>query len=167
MATATVAWLLSVEAISGTDHSSDDWWRVLGLVLDLDAGAPSGRNRSELMTRSDYVARTLYRATAAGALASAVTVSVMVLRDEGDGWRVFAVLLILTAFGETAIPIVERFRRAPASEVPAERVLAAFDGIVILAANGSGKQRLVEVDGNNYGLRDDEFVVVRRSDVAV
>jgi hypothetical protein len=161
IAMAAVAWLLWVEQI-WDDHSSDDWGRVLGLVL-IWTLALLLVAVARLMTRSEYVARTLYPATAAGALAAALTVSVMVLRDDGSGWRLFAVLLILTAFGETAIPIVERYRRAPISEQPPERVLAAFDGVVILAANRRGKQRLVEVDGNTYGLRDDEFVVVRRT----
>ncbi len=163
IATAAVAWTLWVEQI-WNDHSSDEWWRALGLVL-IWTLALLLVALARLMTLSEYVARTLFRATAAGALASAVTLSVMVLRDDGGGWRLFAVLLILTAFGETAIPIVERYRRASTSELRPERVLAAFDGVVSVAANGRGKARVVEVDGSEYGLRDGEFVVVRRSDV--
>jgi hypothetical protein len=160
VAIATVAWLLWVEQI-WNENSSDAWWHVLGLLLIWTLALVLVAV-ARLMSRSEYLARRLYPATAAAALAAALTISVMVLRDDGSGWRLFAVLLILAGLGETAIPIVERYRRAPIGTLPAERVLAAVGGVVVLAANGRGKGRLVEVDGNTFGLRDNEIVVIRR-----
>ena len=59
------------------------------------------------------------RPTAGAAAGAALVASVMILRENGDGWQLFAVLLILALLGEALTPILERY--AVSDDAPTER----------------------------------------------
>ena len=105
-ATATGSWSAFVTA-----------WALAVLVVDDDAAddelavARCGRS---------------IPATAAARSAPRCVATVMILREQGDGWQLFAVLLILALLGEALAPILERY--AAAEERPAERLLGVVGG---------------------------------------
>jgi hypothetical protein len=84
----------------------------------------------------------------------------MILRASGDGWQVFAVLLILTGLGQILTPILER--AAATDERPAERELGSLDGVTVVAVRGAGT-RVVRIGDRETPLAADESVVLRRS----
>jgi hypothetical protein len=87
--------------------------------------------------------------------------SVMILREEGDGWQLFAVLLILAVLGEILAPILDRYAQARDKEELEERLLGTVAGASIVAVRGRGG--VVRVGDDEITLRNGESVVVRPS----
>ncbi len=143
-------------------HDSSRYWKLLGVIL-IWTLAVLLVTTTRLLTRSPRLVRTLYPATAAAAAAAGLTVSVMVVRGEGDGWQLFAVLLILALLGETLTPILERFVATAADGVPAERVLGEVGGAVVVAVRGGVRDRTVRVGEREVSVADDEHIVVRHA----
>jgi hypothetical protein len=153
IALAAGGFLLWVEQIWG-NHDSEAYWKVLGLFLIWTLVTLVGTT-SALMTRRR---RGLHIATLVCAAGAGVVASVMVLRENGDAWQLFAVLLILTLLGEILTPILER--SAADGEQPIERELGTLDGVQVLAVRRSGK-RFVRIGDRETPLAGDESVVVR------
>ena len=139
-------------------HDSGRYWKLLALIL-IWTLVLLIVTTTRLMTSSPRLRRTLYPATAAAAAGAGLTISVLVLRSNGDGWQVFAVLLILALLGEMLTPILERFVSAPVGDVPAERVLGEIAGAVVLAVRG--RERSVRLGDRDVPLADGERVVIR------
>jgi hypothetical protein len=157
---ATCGFVLWTEEI-WAGHDSDAYWKVLGLVLTWSL-ALLLVTAARLMTRSPRLLRTLYRATAAAAAGAALVASVLILRENGDGWQLFAVLLILSVLGETLTPILERVAAVPEEGRAAqERVLGRVPGAVVVAVRSSAGQSLVVVGTREFRLGPDEHVAVR------
>jgi hypothetical protein len=138
-------------------HDSGAYWKLLLVVLAFGI-ATLIATTTRLMATSPKVVRTLFPATAAGAVLAAAVATVMILRDNGDGWQLFAVLLILTVLGELLTPIADRYLAT--QERSHERPLATFDGFSVVAVRGLG--RTIKIDGAEHRLAHDEGVVVRR-----
>jgi hypothetical protein len=152
---ATGGYVLWTEQI-WAQHDSNRYWDVLLIVLAA-ALATLAATACRLMTSSPELARTLFPATAGAATLAAALGATMVLRDDGDGWQLFAVLLILTVLGEILTPILDRYLTA--RERRAERPLATLDGISVVAVRGHG--RTVRVGDTEHRLERDEGIVVR------
>jgi hypothetical protein len=138
------------------EYHSDGYWKVLGLLTTWTL-ALLVVNTSRLMTSSERLLRTLHPATSAAAAGAALVASVMLLREEGDGWQLFAVLLILALLGEALTPILERY---VATEEQAERLLGVVAGAEVFAVRGD--RGTVRVGERTEALRPHEAVVVRR-----
>ena len=82
----------------------------------------------------------------------------MILRENGDGWQLFAVLLILALLGETLTPVLERFQAA--DDRHAERVLGSVAGAEVLAVRG-GSRASVQIGETLAQLAPGERIVVR------
>jgi hypothetical protein len=147
--------LWSAQIWGGFD--SERYWKLLG-VLTAWSLALLVVTTTRLMLSSPSLLRSLYPATGGAAAGAALTVSVMILREEGDGWQLFAVLLILTLLGEALAPVLERFRAA--DERPSERLLGVVAGAEVLAVRGRDL-RSVRVGGSSARLAVGEGVVVR------
>ncbi len=152
---AVLGYVLWVEQIWAM-HESDDYWRLLGLVLTW-ALATLLVCTNRLMLSAPRLLRTLYPATAAVTFLAALTVTVMLARENGDGWQFFAVLLILALLGEVLAPILERY--AVVGDAAPERPLGRVGGTEVVAVRG--QPRTVNVGGERFTLRSDEGVVVR------
>lgn len=139
-------------------HDSSAYWKFLGIVLAWTL-ATLVATTNRLLIETPKLVRTLYPATAATAALAALTITVMVLREDGDGWQVFGVLLILAVLGEILAPILDRYFTS--AEAPAERVLGTIAGASVLAVRGRG--RVVRVGDEDVPLRQDEIVVIRRA----
>ena len=115
-------------------HHGSAYSKLLGLVL-IWTVATLVIMTTRLMAHSPQVVNTVFGATAAAAVGAALVVSAMVLRDDGDGWQLFAVLLILAVLGEILTPIVQRYVATPADPAapPAERVLGEIGGAIVVA----------------------------------
>jgi len=118
---------------------------------------------TRLMTGSPQLLRSLFPGTVAAAVAAGLTVSTMVLRENGDGWQLFAVLLVLALLGEMLTPILQRVANAPAGEAPSERILGEIAGAVVVAARGRQRKRSVLLGNREVPLADDERIVIRPS----
>jgi hypothetical protein len=138
------------------EHDSDGYWKLLLLILTC-ALAVLLVTTNRLMIRSERLARTLYPATAAVTTGAALTATVMLLREEGDGWQLFAVLLILAILGEVLAPILGRVQAT--AQAPRERLLGTIAGASVFAVRGL--PRTVRLDGSDVVLREDEGIVVR------
>jgi hypothetical protein len=138
------------------EHDSDGYWKLLILILTWTL-AVLLVSTNRLLIHSERLARTLYPATAAVTGAAALVATVMLLREEGDGWQLFAVLLILAVLGEVLAPILDRY--AATAEAPAERLLGTVGGASVFAVRGLA--RTVRLNGSQVQLRDDEGIVVR------
>jgi hypothetical protein len=137
-------------------YDSDGYWKAIGLVTSW-ALAVLIATTTRLMTSSPRLLRSLYPATAGAAGGAALVASVMLLRENGDGWQLFAVLLILALLGEALTPILERY--AASDGAPAERLLGVVAGAEVVAVRGErGK---VRVGDHPEPLRTGESVVVR------
>jgi hypothetical protein len=136
--------------------SSDGYWKLIGLVTS-GALALLVATTTRLMTDSPRLERTLFRATAGAAAGAALVASVMLLRENGDGWQLFAVLLILALLGEALTPILERY--AASDEAPSERVLGVVAGAEVVAVRG--RREAVLVGDRLEQLRPRESVLVR------
>lgn len=155
LALAVFGYLLWAEQI-WAEHSSDRYWKFLGIVLAW-ALASLIAMTNRLLLHSPRLIRTLYPATVAAASLAAVIVTVMLLREQGDGWQLFAVLVILAVLGEILAPILDRY--SATDEAPSERLLGTVGGVSVLAVRGD--RGAVRVGENEIPLRDGERVVVR------
>jgi hypothetical protein len=155
VALAVGGYLLWAEQI-WAEHDSDGYWKLLIVILTWTL-AVLLVSTNRLLVHSERLARTLYPATAAVAGAAALTATVMLLREEGDGWQLFAVLLILAVLGEVLAPILDRY--AATAVAPAERLLGTVGGASVFAVRGLA--RTVRLNGSDVQLRDDEGIVVR------
>jgi hypothetical protein len=157
---ASAGFLLWAEQI-WAEHDSETYWKLLGLVLTWTL-ATLIVTTTRLMTRSPQLVRTLYRVTVAATAGAALVVSVMLLRESGDGWQLFAVFLILALLGEVLTPILQRYVVTPAEPgAPAERVLGIVGDAIVVAVRSAAGRRLVRVGGRDVALDEDEIVVVR------
>lgn len=138
------------------EFESDGYWKLVGLVTAW-ALALLVVTTNRLMTSSPRLLRTVYPATTAAAFGAALVASAMLLREQGDGWQLFAVLLILALLGEALAPILERY--AAAEDRPAERLLGVVAGAEVVAVHGS--PQAVRVGERLEPLRHGESVVVR------
>lgn len=140
-------------------HDSDRYWKLLWLLLTWTLAVLLAAT-TRLMTRTERHARTLYPATAGAAAAAAVTATVMILRENGDGWQLFAVLLILALLGQVLTPILGRAGEPPAGTAR-ERVLGTVAGVTVAAVKGDGGGRIVRLGDREVALERDETVHVR------
>jgi hypothetical protein len=155
LALAVFGYLLWADQI-WAEHGSDEYWKFLGIVLAWTiASLIVMTNR--LLLHSPRLVRTLYPATAATAVLAAVTVTVMILRENGDGWQLFAIFVILACLGEILAPILDRY--AESADAPAERVLGTVAGAAVIAVRGD--RAVVRIGENEVPLRTGERVVVR------
>ena len=139
------------------EFAGDGYWKLVG-VLTAWSIAVLIVTTNRLMLSSPSLVRVLYPATGAAAGGAALVVTVMILRESGDGWQLFAVLLILALLAEVLTPILERYGTSP--ERPAERLLGVVGGVEVVAVNG-GNARLVRVGDASARLDAGESVVVR------
>ena len=142
------------------EHDSEGYWKLLGLLL-IWTLVVLVVTTTRLMTRSPQLLRSLYPATTVAAVGAGLTVSSMVLAENGDAWQLFAVLLILALLGEMLTPILQRFVTAPTDEVPAERVLGEVAGAVVVAVRGRKATRSLQLGERDVPLADDERIVIR------
>jgi hypothetical protein len=156
---ATAGFLLWTEQI-WQEHHSDGYWKLLGLVL-IWTLVVLLVTTARLMTRSPQLLHSLFPATAAAAALAGLTVSIMVLRENGDGWQLFAVLLVLALLGETLIPILERFVSTAPGDAPSERVLGEIAGAVVVAVRGREPVRSVHLGSREIPIAEDESIVIR------
>jgi len=155
LALAVFGYLLWAEQI-WAEHDSDRYWEFLGIVLAWTlASLIVMTNR--LLLHSPRLVRTLYPATAAMAVLAALTVTLMVLRENGDGWQLFAIFVILAVLGEILAPILDKY--AASDDTPSERLLGTVGGVSVLAVRGH--RGAVRIGEDEIPLRDDERVVVR------
>ena len=85
--------------------------------------------------------------------------TVMLLRENGDGWQLFAMLLILALLGETLTPILERF--VAAAERRASNACSASSAAREVVAVRGRDARSVRVGETGEPLAAGETVVVR------
>lgn len=142
------------------EHHSDEYWKLLGLIL-IWTLVVLVVTTTRLMTRAPQLLRSLYPATAGAAAGAGAVVTAMVLSENGDGWQLFAVLLVLALLGETLTPILQRFVTIPPGEAPSERVLGEIAGAVVVAVRGQHDGRAVRVGTREVQLADDETIIVR------
>jgi hypothetical protein len=139
------------------EFAGDGYWKLVG-ILTAWSLAVLIVTTNRLMLSSPSLVRVLYPATGAAAGGAALVATVMILRESGDGWQLFAVLLILALLAEVLAPILERY--GGSRERPAERLLGVVGGVEVVAVNG-GNARLVQVGGTSARLDAGESVVVR------
>jgi hypothetical protein len=139
------------------EFAGDGYWKLVG-VLTAWSLAVLIVTTNRLMLSSPSLVRVLCPATGAAAGGAALVVTVMILRESGDGWQLFAVLLILALLAEVLAPILERY--GGSREQPAERLLGVVGGVEVVAVNG-GNARLVLVGDASARLDAGESVVVR------
>ena len=139
------------------EFAGDGYWKLVG-VLTAWSLAVLIVTTNRLMLSSPSLVRVLYPATGAAAGGAALVVTVMILRESGDGWQLFAVLLILALLAEVLAPILESY--GTSRERPAERLLGVVGGVEVVAVNG-GNARLVRVGDASARLDPGESVVVR------
>jgi hypothetical protein len=152
IAIASAGFLLWVEQI-WANHDSSTYWKMLGLFLVWTLVTLVGTTSALMTTRQ----RRLHLATLALAGAAGLVVSAMILRENGDGWQLFAVFLILTLLGETLTPILER-----SGDLPLERELGTLEGVSVVAVRQPGR-RVVRIGEHEAPLAADESVVLRRA----
>jgi hypothetical protein len=156
---AAVGFLLWTEQI-WSEHSSDRYWKLLGLIL-IATLVVLVVTTTRLMTRSPQLLRSLYPATAVAAAGAGLTVSLMVLTETGDGWQLFAILLVLALLGEALTPILQRFVTTPVEGEPVERVLGEVAGAVVVAVRTGRGGRTVRLGDRDVAVDEDERIVVR------
>jgi hypothetical protein len=149
---ATATFLLWTEEI-WAGHDSDGYWKLLG-VLGVWTLAAAVGTALRLVARHPRVLRRLYPATTGVAAAAALTASVMILRENGDGWQLLAILGILTALGALITPIAEKLS-APVVE-PEPRLLASVGGVDLLAGPaGASAPVVVRADRGRLVVRSE------------
>jgi uncharacterized membrane protein len=159
IALASLGFLLWTDQI-WAEHHGDGYWKVLGLIL-IWTLVLLVVTTTRLMTRSPQLQRSLFPATAAAAGLAGLVVSAMVLRENGDGWQLFAVLLILALLGEILTPILERFVATPTEATPSQRVLGEVAGAVVVAVRVRHGRRTIHLGNREIPVRDDENIVIR------
>jgi len=158
----TLGFLLWADQI-WEEHDSTGYWKLLGLLAAWTV-ATLLVTTTRLMTRSPQLVRTLFPATSLAALSAAATVSVMILSESGDGWQLFAVLLVLAVLGETLTPILQRYTITPVDDAPAERVLGEVAGAVVVAVRTAHAGRRVHLGNREVPIAEDELIVVRAAE---
>jgi len=153
---AVLGYLLWVEQI-WAQHDSEDYWKFLVIVLAWTLAALIVVT-NRLLTGAPRLLRTLYPATGAAAAGAAALGTLMILREQGDGWQILAVLVILALLGEVLAPILDRY--AAADESLSERVLGVVGGAEVLAVRGRDS-RSVLVGATRARLAAGEELVVR------
>jgi hypothetical protein len=141
--------------------AGEGYWKLLG-VLTVWSLAVLLVTTNRLMISSPSLVRVLYPATGAAAAGAALVASVMILRENGDGWQLGAVLLILALLAEILAPVLERYGaadRRPAQR-PAERLLGVVGDAEVLAVHGRNA-RSVQVGDSSARLTAGESIVVR------
>lgn len=138
------------------EHDSDRYWDFLLILLAL-ALATLAATTNRLLMSAPQLVRTLFPATAAAAAFAAAVAVTMLLRDNGDGWQLFAVLLILTVLGEILAPVLDRYLTA--REPDGERTLGVVGAVSVIAVRGRG--RTVRIGETEHALAADEGVVIR------
>jgi hypothetical protein len=121
-------------------HDDTGWWKVLG-ILGVWTLAGALVTALRLVARHPRVLSQLYPATAGSAVAAALTASVLVLRENGDGWQLLAILGILAAVGSLLTPVAEKLL-APVAESRL-RALGVVRGVALLAGPASAGAPLV------------------------
>jgi len=139
------------------EYDSDGFWKLIGLLTAWSLALVLAMT-TRLMVSSPSLVRSLYPATAGAAAGAALVASVMLLREGGEGWQLFAVLVILALLGETLAPVLERFHAA--DERTSERVLGVVAGAEVLAVRGRNA-RTVQIGGASARLAGGEGIVVR------
>jgi hypothetical protein len=139
------------------EFDSDGYWKLLG-VLTAWTLALLVTTTTRLMLSSPSLVRRLHPATAAAAAGAAATATVMLLREQGDGWQLFAILLILALLGEALAPILERY--SAADDRASERVLGMVAGAEVVAVPGRDS-RSVRIGAAVERLAEGEELVVR------
>ena len=135
VAAAAVCVLLVLPAIWGTfDESGDsDWELGLGALVTLLAGLLAAT--AWLMARGVVATRIAWTATLLTGLAALLSDLAIVLDERWDGWgQLLAALWILAVLSYVLTPLVSRLTAAPATG----RVLAALDGVELVATTGGG-----------------------------
>jgi hypothetical protein len=138
------------------EHDSDRYWDFL-LILLAFALATLAATTNRLLMSTPQLVRTLFPATSTAATLAAAVAVTMLLRDNGDGWQLIAVLLILTVLGEILAPVLDRYLGA--REPDGERTLATLAGVSVVAVRGHG--RTVRIGETEHVLAADEGIVVR------
>jgi hypothetical protein len=118
---------------------------------------------TRLMTRSTQLIRTLFVGTTLAAIGAGLAVTVMVLNESGDGWQLFAVLVVLALLGQALTPILQRYTLAPVDESPSERILGEIAGAVVVAVRTERAGRRIHVGDREISVAEDELIVVRRA----
>jgi len=142
------------------EHHSDGYWKLLGFIL-IWTLVLLIVTTTRLMTRSPVLLRRLFPATAAAATAAGLTVTAMVLRENGDGWQLFAIFLILALLGETLTPILQRFFVTAQGDEHSERVLGEVGGAVVVAVRDRNASRSVRLGNREVPVASDERIVIR------
>jgi hypothetical protein len=142
------------------EHHSEGYWKLLGFIL-IWTLVTLVVTTTRLMTRSPQLVSTLFPATTVAACGAGLVITLMVLTETGDGWQLFAVLLVLALLGETLTPILQRFVTTPPDEAPTERLLGEIGGAVVVAVRGRRGDRSVHLGGREVRLADDERIVIR------
>ena len=157
---ATLGFVLWADQI-WNQHDSNGYWKLLGVVA-IWTVAILIVTTTRLMTRSPELLRTLFPATVVAAVGAGLVVTRMVLSENGDGWQLFAVLLVLAALGEILTPILQRFVVTSPGDAPPERVLGEIAGAVVVAVHGHDDSA-IQLEDREIPFRDDERIVVRRA----
>jgi hypothetical protein len=107
-AAGSLLWIEQVWA----EHDSETYWKLLGLVAVWSVFTLVVTTL-RLMTSAPRLLGTLYVGTVGCAAGAGLTASAMILFEDGDAWRLFAVLLILMLLGFLLTPVAHRLVASP------------------------------------------------------
>jgi hypothetical protein len=139
------------------EFGSDRYWKLLG-VLTAWALAVLVATTTRLMLSTPSLIRWLYPATAGAVAGAALVATLMILAENGDGWQLFAVLLVLALLGETLAPVLERFQTEGVGR--SERLLGVVAGVEVLAVRGQ-RAGSIQIGSTTAHLAAGESIVVR------
>ena len=155
---ASAGFLLWTEQV-WAEHDSERYWKVLWLLLAWTLAVLLATT-TRLMTRTERLARTLFPATAGAAALAALVATVMILREEGDGWQLLGVFLVLALLGQVLTPLLGRAGERLAGTT-GERVLGTVAGASVVAVQGDAGGRVVRIGDREVALGSGETVHVR------